>query len=143
MTPRLARMYWQLTALLLAAHFAGTPHALAAAMVLTALNAAHAFVQRRNARALPVQVRVAYLGLLLAGSWAPLQWLHLVQFIGVNAMLVADYCLLARLLMLLPWNRSVPLSMHLFVWLLTVPPAPGAISARLGEAMDCGSQSAG
>ncbi|WP_298829198.1 hypothetical protein [uncultured Piscinibacter sp.] len=136
MPPRLARLYWQLTALLLAAHFAGAPHALAAAMALTALNAAHALVRLRHPLALPVQVRVSYLGLLLAGCWPPLQVLHPLQFIGVNLLLVADYCVLARLLALLPWNRTVPLSRRLLVWLLMAPPAPGAITARLREAME-------
>ena len=60
-----------------------------------------------------------------------LYW-HLIQFVGVNALLVADYCLLARLLTLLPWNRPLPLDWALVRDVLLMPPAPGPIAARLG-----------
>ena len=72
-----------------------------------------------------------HLGLLLLGHVPGLWFLHLVQFVGVNAMLVADYCLLARLLVLLPWNRGVPLSARLVRQALFSAPAPGAIHHRL------------
>jgi hypothetical protein len=130
MDPRLKRLYWQLTALLLAAHFAGAATALPGALALNVAQALHFAAARRGLRAFDVQVRVGYLALLLIGSVGPLWPLHLVQFVGVNAMLVADYCLLARLLRLAPWNRREPMSLALVRWALLAPPAPGSMLVR-------------
>lgn len=131
MGPRTKRLYWQITALLLAAHFAGWPWGMPVVIALNVGQSLHFLAWRRSLRPLDVQVRLAYLGLLLLGHVPGLWFLHLVQFVGVNAMLVADYCLLARLLALLPWNREVPLNPYLVRWVLLSPPAPGAIHERL------------
>jgi hypothetical protein len=66
---------------------------------------------------------------MLPGLWP----LHAIQFVGVNALLVADYCLLARLLAVLPWNRPGPWSADVLRRALLTPPAPGSILARLAE----------
>jgi len=60
--------------------------------------------------AFPVQVRAAYLALLVAGLYPPLGFIHWVQLVGTWAMVLVGYCPLARALSLLPWNRSQPLS---------------------------------
>lgn len=132
MNSTIKRLYWQITALLLAAHFAGWPGGLPLAVALTAGQVLHFVAYRRTLRALDVQVRMGYLALLLLGS-APLWWpIHLVQFVGVNALLVVDYCLLARLLVLMPWNRAEPLTAQLVRRALFMPPAPGAIHRLMG-----------
>lgn len=127
MNSTIKRLYWQITALLLAAHFAGWPGGLPLAIALTAGQVLHFAAFRRTPRALDVQVRIGYLALLLLGSVGPLWPIHLVQFVGVNALLVVDYCLLARLLVLMPWNRAEPLTARLLRKALFTPPAPGAI----------------
>lgn len=127
MDARLKRLYWQLTALLLAAHFAGWAHGLPFATALTAWQAVHFAVIRRRLDSLDVQVRIGYLGLLMLGSVGPLWPIHAVQFVGVNALLVVDYCPLARLLVLAPWNRMEPLTAQLVHKALLTPPAPQAI----------------
>ena len=53
--------------------------------------------------------------MLLAGLWPPLSFLHWIQLIGTTARVTTGYCLLARLLSLLPWNRSEKLSGRLIV----------------------------
>jgi len=131
MNARLKRLYWQLTALLLAAHFAGWAHGLSLAIALTAWQAAHFAAVRRTLGTLDVQVRIGYLGLLVLGGVGPLWPIHVVQFVGVNALLVVDYCLLARLLVLMPWNRDQPLTADLLRKALFMPPAPGAIHRLL------------
>lgn len=131
MNPRLQRLYWQLTALMLAAHFAGWTYAMPLAIGLTAWHAAHCAVFRGTLRTLDVQVRIAYLGLLIVGGTGPLWPIHVVQFVGVNALLVVDYCLLARLLVLMPWNRDVEFSAQLLRQALFMPPTSEAIHRRL------------
>jgi len=133
MDARIRRLYWQLTALGLACHFAGWAAALPLVMALNTVQGAHVLASRRSLRPLDVQVRLGYLALLLLGTWGPLWPIHVVQFVGVNALLVADYCPLARLLVLLPWNRREPLSWPLARWLLLSPPVPGSIADRLAK----------
>jgi hypothetical protein len=60
-----------------------------------------------------VQVRVAYLAMLLAGLREPLQWIHWLQLAGTTARVGAGYCFMARTLSLAPWNRWQPLTREL------------------------------
>lgn len=101
------------------------------ALGLSGVQVAHAaFARRGGWRSLALQVRLVFFGLLVLGTLPGLWPLHPMQFAGVNALLVFDYCVLARLLTLLPWNRPAPFSWALVGRLLLTPPAPGPIAAR-------------
>jgi len=58
----------------------------------------------------PVQLRVFYLLIVIVGLVPGLGFLNWLQFLGTAASLTFDYCPLARMTVLLPWNRVVPLS---------------------------------
>jgi hypothetical protein len=131
MDPRIKRLYWQLTALLWATHFTGWAHGLPLLIALNVGQVAHFALLRRSLRAFDLQVRIGYLGLIGLGTLGPLWPVHVVQFVGVNALLVADYCPLARMLVLMPWNRPVPWSWGLLLWAIFSPPLPGSIQARV------------
>ena len=131
MDPRIQRLYWHCTTLLFATHFAGWSAGLGAVIGLNVVQVAHFLARRRSLRAFDVQVRIGYLLLLAAGSVGPLWPLHAIQFVGANALLVVDYCPLARMLLLLPWNRRQPLSPALVRWIAFAPPRPGSIADRL------------
>lgn len=133
MNPLLQQTYWLATFALLASHFGGWGPGLDAAMALTAAQAIQLTLKRRGLRALDVQVRWFYLGLLLLGTLPTMRWLLVVLFVGLMARLAAEYCLAARLVVLLPWNRSVPFGAALLRWVLLSPPAPGSIAVRLAE----------
>ena len=133
MDPRVKKLYWQITALLLAAHFALWAPALPLAMALTLVQVGHFGWHRRDLLAFEVQVRAGYLCLLLVGTLPGCWPLHVIQFIGVNALLVADYCPLARFLALAPWNRSQPLTTALLRRAFLTPPVSGSILDALGE----------
>lgn len=135
---RLKRAYWQLTALALAAHFGGSLSGLGLAIGVTALQTVHFALKRRSALAFVVQVRTAYLALLIAGLLPALAWLHAAQLAGLTALLTYDYCPLARMLALAPWNRKVPLSWPLVRWVILAPPAPGSILDRMPVAASRG-----
>ena len=119
--------YWLATVLLLAAGLSRWPQALYAAMSLTAVQAVHFAWSNRSWAAFPVQVRLAYLAMLAAGLWWPLQVLHWIQLGGTTAMVLFDYCPLARLLSLLPWNRDEPLSLPLVRRRIFSAPQRGSI----------------
>ena len=74
----------------------------------------------------PVQVRVVYGALLSLGIWVDAAWFILpIATLGLFVNLSLDYCLLSRLLHLLPWNRSVALSWSVVAKCLFQPPRPG------------------
>ena len=105
--------YWLITVALLAVGLAGLTWGLVLAIELTLLQTVH-FAQRAGHRtAFAVQVRLAYLGLLLLGLWPLLAWVHWMQLLGTVVRVAIGYCLLARLVSLMPWNRVEPLSMPL------------------------------
>jgi hypothetical protein len=131
MDVRLKRAYWQLTALALAACFGGWEPGLGVAIAITAGQTIHFAVEARDPRSFEVQVRAAYLGLLLIGLVPPLWIIHAAQFVGINVRLITDYCPMARMLAFAPWNRTVPLTWSLARWLILSPPAPGSILDRM------------
>jgi len=119
--------YWAATVPLLAAGLYGYPQGFYAAMALTAFQCLHYYVRETRLAAFPVQVRVAYLGLLLVAQWQPLYWIYWVQLIGTTAMVLFNYCFLARCLSLMPWNRQQPFTGRLVLRTFFSAPVPGNI----------------
>ena len=121
--------YWLVTVGLLAVGLAGYFPAFYAAIALCVVQVGH-FRQRSGSWvSFPVQVRVAYLGLLLLALWEPLRWIYWVQLVGTTAMVTVDYCFLARCLSLLPWNRSEPLTWRRFWRTFFSAPVSGRVAA--------------
>lgn len=107
--------YWAVTSVLLIVGLAGRFEAFYLAIVLSAFQVVHFRLREGSFAAFPVQVRVAYTGILLLALWPPVHWLFWIPAIGTVAQVLFGYCTLARLLSLLPWNRREPLSWRL-VW---------------------------
>lgn len=107
--------YWLVSMGLLGANLLGWTTGVYLAMALCAIQIVHAIWLTREVTAFPVQVRVAYLGLLAVGLWGPLQWIHWVQLVGTSARVFVGYCFLARVLSLASWNRRQSLSWELLV----------------------------
>ena len=74
----------------------------------------------------PVQVRLAYLLWVAVGTYVPgmivLMW---ITTLGLPANLFLNYCPLARLMLLMPWNRTEPLSLNLLRRVFLSPPSAG------------------
>jgi hypothetical protein len=132
--------YWLVTAILVVAYVAGSNAAIVAAIALSAVQLVHFAAREGELAAFPVQVRAAYLVLLVAGLYPPLGFIHWVQLVGTWAMVLVGYCPLARALSLLPWNRSQPLSAALVRRTFVSAPVSGsivdAINARPGLMKD-------
>lgn len=74
----------------------------------------------------PVQVRVAYLLWVAAGTHVPqLVFLMYVTTAGLVGNLFFRYCPLARLMYLLPWNRDERFSLRLVLRVFRTPPVEG------------------
>ncbi|MEJ2325437.1 MAG: hypothetical protein P8Y25_00900 [Chromatiaceae bacterium] len=123
----IAWWYWLVTGVLLAGALTGCPLGFAPPIGLTLVHTLH-FVRREGSmKAFPVQVRIGYLLWMLAGLWAPLGFFHWIQLSGTTAAVLVDYCPMARMVSLLPWNRRSPLTWRLVVRTFLQPPVRGSI----------------
>lgn len=128
--------YWFLTASLLASGLLVWPAGIYLALALCAVQLAHVLLITGDVTSFPVQVRAAYVLMLLAGFlWGPLRWIHWMLLAGTSARLVIGYCLLARTLSLAPWNRRLPLTGSLiartFFSIQTALPSCGEVFRRI------------
>lgn len=127
--------YWFLTVGLLGAGLFGWPAGIYLAILLCAVQIGHVVRLTQDLTAFPVQVRLAYLAMLIAGLWGPLQWIHWMQLAGTTARVLVGYCLLARTLSLAPWNCLQPVSFALirrtFLSLQTAVPPCGEVFRRM------------
>jgi hypothetical protein len=130
--PDIAWWYWAAMTLLLAAKTLW-PAAAFAAVGLGVVQSFHFYARTERLGALPVQVRVAYLGLLAAGLWPPLAFMHWLALGGTLARVAFDYCVLARTLALAPWNRAQPLTLRLVRRAYLTAPFDGSILAVLAR----------
>lgn len=119
--------YWLATGLLLAGVLWGCPLGFGPPIGLTLVQGLHYLAREGSVRAFPVQVRVAYLVWMLAGLWAPLGFFLWIQLAGTAASVLVDYCLMARTVSLLPWNRRSPLTLRLVLKTFLRPPVRGSI----------------
>jgi hypothetical protein len=95
---------WTITTVLLIVGLTGYSLAFVGAMAVTAGQGLVLLVRERSLAAFSVQLRAAYLLLLLISYPPPMRWLYWLPTVGTFALIVFGYCLLARLLSLLPWN---------------------------------------
>ncbi len=81
----------------------------------------------------PVQVRLAYLLWVAIGTYVPgMIVLMYITTVGLAANLFLNYCPLARLMLLMPWNRAEPLSPDYFKRVFLSPPSQGRFIPRKG-----------
>ena len=105
--------YWLATAVLLTLGLLADGSFFVAAILLTVWQIIHYRWREGGWSAFPVQVRIGYLLLLLVALPQPMQWLFWVPMIGTWAQLIVGYCTMARLVSLMPWNRTEPFSLAL------------------------------
>ena len=103
--------YWAAICALLMWGLAGHPEALYLAVAVSFVQLVHYMVRERSLTAFSVQVRMVYTGVLLLDVlWEPLR-LHLWWMAFFTLVLVLfDWCLLSRIMVLMPWNRREPMS---------------------------------
>ena len=104
---------WLVTAWLLLVGLMGTPEAFLAALVLSIAQSVLFFARERTFKAFPVQLRFAYTLLLIICLFPPFRWIYWVPVVGTFALVIFGYCLTARVLSLLPWNRAEPITVDL------------------------------
>lgn len=104
---------WLDTACLIVLGLAGMPEAFLAAFLLSIGQSVLFFARHRTFNAFSVQLRLAYTLLLIVCSFPPIRWLYWLPAVGTFALVIFGYCLMARTLSLLPWNRTEPITADL------------------------------
>jgi hypothetical protein len=127
---------WAITALCLAAGLKGHAVGFVAAIFISVAQTVVVYLAEAAIFTFPVQVRLAYTGLLIVCQVPSLSWLYWVPTMGTFALVLFGYCLMARILSLLPGNRTEPLSLDLIWRTFITPPVPGNILHGL-PAGDC------
>jgi len=112
-TDNIVTRYWAVTTILLAGIVSGCDYCLPAVIGLNIVQVIHFIYRERSLIAFPVQVRVTYLGLLCLAQAPFMFWIFWWQLIGTAAMVLFQYCFLARVMSLMPWNKREPWSMSL------------------------------
>jgi hypothetical protein len=119
--------HWATTIPMLILQLSGVHGAIEAAIAVCFCFTCAYFIRLRRWKPFPIQIRLAFLGLLLVGLLPGMIWVHWVQVIGTTAMVTVGYCLLARLLRLAPFNRTEPLTWSLIGQVLLRDPRRGGL----------------
>jgi hypothetical protein len=137
LTPKsLSWWVWAIIAVCLAAGLMGYSSGFYAAIVISVIQTVVYDLKQTSALTLPVQIRFAYTILLILCQVPSLGWLYWVPTAGTFALVLFGYCLMARILSLLPWNRAEPMSLDLILRTFLRPPALGKVHHGL-SAGDC------
>lgn len=119
--------YWLITVGLLTAGVLGWSMGFLFAIGLTVFQLFHFTLRERSIAAFPVQVRLGYLSLLLIALPETLQLLYWLQVIGTWIQVLFGYCMMARVVSLLPWNRNEAFSFGLLKRTFLSAPVRGNI----------------
>jgi len=123
---------WLVTVGMLVAAVLGHAPGLAAAIFLSAVQTIFFGVRHRGLGPYAVQIRLGYTLLLVLCLLPALRLLVWVPTLGTVALLVYGYCLMARMLSLMPWNRREPWSCDLLRRTFFTRPAVAIRSAAPG-----------
>lgn len=124
--------YWAAIAALLVAGLAGRNEGFYLALVVAVVQLLHYGWRERSLKAFSVQVRLAYAALLLIDVlWEPMR-LHLWWMAFFTLVVVVfDWCLLSRIMVLMPWNRKEPMSWALLRETFFSGPVKGSVIDRV------------
>jgi len=119
--------YWLASAALLVLWVAGRAEAPWLLGGLSLVQIVHFGLKEKGLSAFPVQVRLAYAAVVAAAALDPTHLFVWIPTAGTIAQVVFGYCLLARTLSLMPWNRTGPLTAARVWRTYTAPPRRGSV----------------
>jgi len=104
---------WLVMACLLLIGLVGLPEAFLAALLLSSAQSVLFLARERAVKAFSVQLRLGYTLLLIVCFLPPIRWLYWLPAFGTFTFITFGYCLMARMLSFLPWNRTEPITVDL------------------------------
>ena len=123
----IAWWYWLITVTLLTVGMFTDTTGFYLAIGLTVVHTIHYFFRERSVSAFPVQVRIAYLFLLLISLPEHLQFVFWIPLVGTWAQVIFGYCAMARFLSLFSWNRREPFTIHFLMKTIFARPVRGSV----------------
>ena len=125
--------FWLITVLFLSAGVYGLQIGFLLAIGFTVFQLVYFSIKLKSLTAFPVQVRAFYLILLIISLPESLQWLYWIPTVGTWAQVFVGYCLMARCVSLLPWNRTEKFSIELFNKTIFSRPVRGTVQQGATE----------
>ena len=119
--------FWVITAIFLSIGVAGYSIGFALAISFSVFQLIYFICKLHSISAFPIQVRFFYLILLLISFPKMLQWLFWLPAIGTWAQVLVGYCLMARCVSMLPWNRQESYSFEYFMRTIFSKPVSGSV----------------
>ena len=104
---------WAVSSALLLVGLLAWPTAFYLVIGLTVAQTVVVALREKSRKGFAVELRVTFLAILLVGLIPQMGWIYWVPAIGLLALVIFGYCLLARMLSLLPWHRREPMSLAL------------------------------
>jgi len=123
--------YWFGTACLVTAGVAGYKIGFVLAIGLSLVQLIHFTIREQSMTAFTVQVRFWVLVYVLAAYPEPMQVAYWLPVVGTWARTIFGYCVMARTLSLMPWNRRLPFSVGLLTKTYLSRPVRGNIMQGL------------
>jgi hypothetical protein len=124
---------WAITAACLAAGLMGYSSGFYVAILISLIQTVVYDLKQTSALSFPVQIRFAYTILLILCQVPPLRWLYWVPTVGTFALVLFGYCLMARILSLLPGNRTEPMSLDLILRTFLTPPDAYVLEGQIAS----------
>ena len=128
----LALWYWLVTIPFLTIGILGETNGLLIAATVIVLQTGHFLAMKNFQLSFPVQVRIGFLIWFSLGLLPNMQWMLWIQLVGTCVSVLFDYCAMARLMTLAPWNRTQPLSARLIVKTFISRPVRGSLLKSSG-----------
>lgn len=122
----LAWWYWLSTIPFLTVGVMGETTGLIMVALLLTTQTVHYYVQANCHISFPVQVRLGFAIWFCLGLLPHMHWMLWVQLAGTSISVLIDYCAMARLVTLAPWNRTQRLSAKLVLKTFLSRPVRGS-----------------
>ena len=119
--------YWPPLACALTAGISGYHTGFELAILISAVLLIHFVIREQSLTSFPIQVRFWFLVYVVASYPEPMQILYWLPVVGTWLRAIFGYCILARTLSLMPWNRHVPFSTELLIRTFLSRPVRGSI----------------
>jgi hypothetical protein len=119
--------YWLASTMCLWLAVTVYPAAFNLALLIGAIQLIHFIITERSITAFPVQIRVGYLCVLMMAVPEGYLWVLWIPAIGTLIRVLTGYCIMARNLMLLPFNRQENLTWDFVRQAYLTPPVQGNI----------------
>jgi len=119
--------YWLVSSICLWLTLTVDPLAYNLALIIAVVQLVHFSIAEGGLTKFPVQIRLGYLSFLLISMPESMQWMLWLPAVGTVARVVFGYCLMARMLMLMPFNREIELSWNFVKEAFLTAPVRGSI----------------